>query len=489
MTTPDDAASRRGDDTLERELAEALGSVDLESLIDLDVPRAGAAATAPGVRHGRVIAVQGDDIFVDMGGKSQGVIAAEQFDDEDLPAVGDTIEVTIERYDSADGLLILSRKGAVQAATWQNLEEGQIVEGRVTGHNKGGLELDINGIPGFMPISQIELFRVEELAPYVNRRLPCEVTEVRRSEKSVIVSRRDLLRREEEEMRQRTYETLAEGQTVKGVVKTIMPYGAFVDIGGIDGLLHIGDMSHARVEDPKDVVKEGQTIEVMVLKIDRDTRKIGLGLKQIMPDPWADAANKWPAETIVTGRVTRLMDFGAFVELEPGVEGLIPISEMSFERRIHHPREVVNEGDVVKVLVLQVDEEARRIGLSLKRTGDDPWVGASVRWPVDGLVSGTVKRIADFGAFVELAPGVEGLVHVSELSDQRVRMVSDVVREGQTVQAKVLDVDEERRRISLSIKQAVSVPEYTGQESAEPEAPRPAKKRKKPLKGGLDWGF
>ena len=481
------AANGNLDDALERELNEALGSMDLESLIDTDMPE--AQALPEGVRRGQVIAIEGDDIFVDMGGKSQGVLAAAQFDDAPLPGVGDMLELTIEGYDRADGLLLLSRKGAVTAATWGTLEEGQLVEARVTGHNKGGLEVDINGIKGFMPISQIELFRVEELAPYVNQKLKCEVMEVRRDERTVVVSRRDLLRREEEEVRQRTFESLVEGQTLTGVVKTIMPYGAFVDIGGTDGLLHIGDMSHARIEDPKEIVREGQQVEVMVLKIDRDTRKIGLGLKQIQPDPWTDADAKWPPDSIVTGRVTKLMDFGAFVELEPGVEGLIPISEMSYERRIAHPREIVSEGDTVKVRVLNMDTEAKRISLSIKQLGDDPWQGASVRWPAESVVEGLVKRTTDFGAFVELTPGVEGLVHISELSDDRVRAVTDVVREGQTIRSKVISVDEDQRRIALSIKQLASMADYTGPDSAEAEPSKPKKKRKKPLKGGLDWGF
>ncbi len=487
MDTDADKLGDNLDDAIERELDEALGGMNLDSLVDVDLPQSEPAAE--GVRRGTVIAVQGDDIFVDMGGKSQGVLPADQFEDQPLPEVGDLLELTIEGYDRAEGLLLLSRKGAVTATTWEKLEEGQIVEGRVTGHNKGGLELDINGIKAFMPISQIDLVRIEadELDAQVNKRLKCEVVEVRRDERSVVVSRRNVLRREEEEARQRAFESLAEGQTVSGVVKTIMPYGAFVDIGGTDGLLHIGDMSHARIKDPKEVVQEGQQLEVMVLRVDRETRRIGLGLKQVKPDPWADAETKWPAETIVTGRVTRLMDFGAFVELEPGVEGLIPISEMSYERRISHPREIINEGDVVKIHVLKVDTEARRIGLSLKRVRDDPWTGASVRWPVDSVAEGVVKRTTEFGAFVELTPGVEGLVHISELSDSRVRAVSDVVREGDTVHAKVLSVDEDQRRIALSIKQWAAMPDYTGPAAGESEPPRPKKKRKKPLKGGLDW--
>ncbi len=492
----DDRKVRRGeqiDDELQHELDDALGSLSIDSLIDYGSQPSVQSSDSPaeGVKRGTVVAIHGDDIFVDLGGKSQGVLPAQQLEKKPLPEVGDTIDVTIEGYNSRDGLLELSIKGAVMAATWEKLEEGQIVEGRVTGHNKGGLEMDINGIKAFMPISQVETFRVEDLGPYTNTRIRCEVTEVRRGEKTVVVSRRSLVYQEEREEKERRFETLEEGEICKGVVKTIMPYGAFVDIGGVDGLVHVSDMSWSRVEKPEEFLKEGQTVDVMVVKIDRDERKVGLSMKKVQADPWNDAAAKWPAGDLVTGRVTRLAEFGAFVELEPGVEGLIPMSEMSFERRVRHASEVINAGDMAKVRVLSVDPDARRIGLSLKRVGDDPWVGASVRWPEGSAVEGTVCKIAEFGAFVELAPGVEGLIHISELSNERVRMVSDVVREGDQVKAKVTQVDEEKRRIGLSIRQLSETVEYTEADastsSAEAAANKP-KKRKKPLKGGLEEG-
>lgn len=473
------------DAILQRELDEALGDDSLMDLMDAEEAPTPAAPT--GVRRGRVTAIQRDDIFVDMGGKSQGFLPAIQFENEPLPAVGDFIEVTITGYDSDDGLLILSRQGAVMAATWASIAEGQIVEGRVTKHNKGGLEMVIDGIRAFMPISQVERTRVEDISGYVGQRLRCRVTEVRRDEQSLVVSRRDVLDLEAAEMAERTFDSLAEGQIVQGTVKTLMPYGAFVDIGGIDGLLHVADLSYTRVEQPGDVVSVGQQLELKVLKVDRDSRRISLGLKQVAPDPWASADRKWPVESLVTGLVTRLEDFGAFVELEPGVEGLVPISEMTFERRIHHPSEVVKAGDTIQVRVLSVDMDRRRISLSVKRVGDDPWTGASARWPADSVTEGTVKRIAEFGAFVELTAGVEGLVHISELSDAHVRGVSEVVRDGDVVKVKVLEVDEDRRRISLSIKQVAAMADYTGPETTEPEPSRPKSKRKKPRKGGLEW--
>lgn len=473
------------DAALQRELDEALGDLSIEDILDAEEKtekRAGSKGEGEGVRHGTVVAIQGDDIFVDMGGRSEGLLPASQYEDEPLPAVGDTVDVTIEGYDKTNGLLVLSRQGAVLAATWETLEEGQAVEGRVTGHNKGGLELTINGIRAFMPVSQIEIFRVEELAPYVDQRLQCEVIEIDRADDNVIVSRRALLDREAAAKAEKLWETLAEGQTVPGVVRSIMPYGAFVDIGGVDGLLHIRDMAHSRVEKAEDVVSEGLNLQVIILSVDREERKIALGLKQILADPWDGVAAKWSEGEVVTGTVKNLADFGAFVELEPGVEGLIPMGELSFERRIHHASEVVNPGDVVKVRILSVELERKRIGLSLKRVGDDPWMGASVRWPQDEIVEGTVTRLADFGAFVELTPGVEGLVHISELSHNRVRSAGEVVREGQTVAVKVIDVDEDQRRIALSIKGAGAA-EYA---AADAEAPAPERKRNKPLKGGLE---
>jgi len=479
------------DEDLQRELADALGDMDLEELMAAGQAAQGAAdAEAPGagegVRRGEVVAVHGDDIFVDLGGKRQGLLPAGQFEDEPLPAPGDEVEFTIEGFDGADGLLLLSRKGAVLAATWESLEEGQIVEARVTGHNTGGLELTIGGIRAFMPVSQVEMFRVEELGDYLNRKLACQVVEIDRREQNVIVSRRAVLELEAERKARELWETLAEGQVLRGVVKTIMPYGAFVDIGGADGLLHVSDMSHTRVEDPRHIVTEGQSIDVKVLKVDAQERRISLGLKQTMPDPWDGVEGKWREGDITTGRVVRLTDFGAFVELEPGVDGLVPISELSYTRRVRHVGEVLTEGDTVKLKVLKVQAEDKRISLSVKQVEDDPWMGASVRWPPDSVVEGRVTRLADFGAFVELASGVEGLVHISELSGDFVRSADQAVQEGQMVRAKVLDVDEEARRISLSIKQAAYSPDVAAPAEGEPQAARAERNRKKPLKGGLD---
>ena len=284
---------------------------------------------------------------------------------EGAPAVGSEVEVSIEGYDPANGLLLLSRKGAAVAADWSSVAAGMIVEARVTATNKGGLSVDVNGIRGFMPISQIDLYRVEDAEQFVNQRLRCAVVEVNPAERNLVVSRRALLEKEREEARDKLWQELAEGQVRSGVVRSVRDFGAFVDLGGVDGLLHISEMSWIRVQDPTQVVQPGQTVKVVVLKVDHDGRKVGLGLKQLTPSPWDNVEAKYPAKHIVAGKVTRLMDFGAFVELEPGVEGLIHVSELS-PQRVRRVSDVIQPGQEVQVMVLRTDPGQRKISLSLK---------------------------------------------------------------------------------------------------------------------------
>lgn len=484
------------DNELQKELDAALGDASIEDLIDApETPRPRRSpkrGPRSSIRKGTVVAVQGEDIFVDIGGRSEGVLPASQFgEDEPLPEVGAEVEVVIEGVDETEGLTRLSREGAIQAATWDSLQRGDTVEVRVTGHNKGGLEVVFNGIKGFMPASQIDFARIEDFGQFENEKLPAVVQEIDYQKESVVVSRRDFLQQQREQLKEKTWETLQEGLTVPGTVRSIMPYGAFVDIGGVDGLLHIKDMAFSRVEKPEDIVHVGQELEVRVLSVDREAEKVGLGLKQTMSDPWEEVDTKYPAEQVVSGRVVKLADFGAFVELEPGVEGLIPIGELTFGKRIGHPREVLNQNEMVKVRVMNVDRDRQRISLSLKRVGDDPWTGAEARWAPDSVVEGTVSRIADFGAFVELTPGVEGLIHISELDTKHVASVASVVSEGQSVQAKVLEVDEQRRRISLSIKQLKAPDSSAAAEGSLADLKRvqsKPRKGRKNLKGGLDAG-
>jgi small subunit ribosomal protein S1 len=473
---------------LEQELQAALGNGSVFDLLDQEQKTSPSQANT---RKGTIIAIHGEDIFVDFGGKSQGLLSARAFDDKPMPNVGETIDVVVRSYDAQEGLMILAIPGAVQDADWDSVAVGQRVEARVTGHNKGGLEVQINGIRGFMPISQIEIFRVDDLQPYVGQKFICEITECDRSNRNLLVSRRPILDEQAAIAKEKALTELAEGKTVHGVVRSIMPYGAFVDLGGVDGLLHIKDMSHKHVAKAEDIVKIGQGLEVMVLKIDRENRKIALGLKQVMPDPWAGIETRYTPKATITGRVSRFADFGAFVEIEEGVEGLVPIGEITFERRLNHPSDVLNVGQIVTVRILDIDPERKRVSLSIKQAGEDPWTGASVRWAPNSIVAGKVTRTTDFGAFVELTPGVEGLVHVSEVSTTRIRAASDVLKPGDAVNAKVLSVDEEQRRIALSIKQvaaahaeAAAIAAADAAEAAAASGSSAKPKKKKQLRGG-----
>ena len=354
------------DEEIEGELEAALSGISEADLAggEQAPPKTPAEGEAPG-KKGKVISIHGPDVFVEVpGGRSQGVLPLLQFP-EGPPKPGTEVDIHIEGYDSANGLLILTRRGAAVIADWSSVTVGQTVEARVTGVNKGGLSVEINGIRGFMPISQIDLYRVENAEPYVNQRLLCLVTEVNPQERNLIVSRRDLLEREREEKREKLWQELAEGQVREGVVRSVRDFGAFVDIGGADGLLHVSEMSWARVQDPASVVQPGQPIKVVVLKVDKEKRKISLGLKQLLASPWDKFEEKYQIGSIVPGKVTKLMEFGAFVELEPGIEGLIHISELA-PQRVRRVGDIVQVGQEVQVMILNIDPEQKRISLSLK---------------------------------------------------------------------------------------------------------------------------
>jgi small subunit ribosomal protein S1 len=373
---------RQWDDELEKELLEALEGFDVEAL---EVPRKGRTraadrAHAPqegrgqeerqGVQQAKVVGVRSDVIFLDLGAKSEGIVPLEQFG-ENVPAVGEMIEVVFDRYDREEGLLVMSVKGAAVEASWENLRKGLVVDARVTKVNKGGVDVEVDGIRGFMPISQIDMNRVEDAATFLNQKLRVMVTDVNVREKNLVVSRKELLLKEREEMREKTWAELEEGQVRKGTVRSLKDFGAFVDLGGVDGLLHISDMSWVRKQDVADVVRPGQELEVKVLKIDQDTKKVSLGLKQLIASPWDTADQRYDRGQVVKGKVTKLMDFGAFVELEPGVEGLIHISELS-PKRVMRVRDVVQPEQEIEVKILEIDTDAKRMSLSLKATQLEP---------------------------------------------------------------------------------------------------------------------
>jgi small subunit ribosomal protein S1 len=367
---------KQWDDELEAELNEAMEGFDA-STIDVGRPgrtRAADRSHVPkgqvgqeersGLQKAKVIAIRGQDVFLDLGAKSEGVVPLSQFDDKP-PAVGDVIDVVFDRFDKDEGLLVMSVKGAAVQATWANLRKDLIVEARVVKEIKGGLEVEVNGIRGFLPMGQVELGRIEETKPYINQKLRVLVTEADQRQRNLVVSRRELLQREREEQREKTWASLEEGQVRKGIVRSVRDFGAFVDLGGVDGLVHVSDLSWSRDKKPGDLLKLGDEVEVKVLKIDRVAQKVGLGLKQLAPSPWDDIEDRYERGQTIKGKVTRLMDFGAFVEIEPGIEGLIHVSELA-NRKVYRVKDYVQPGQEVEVRLLDIDPEAKRIALSMK---------------------------------------------------------------------------------------------------------------------------
>lgn len=476
---------------IDREVAEAMSGMSASDMAALGMTPDAGASVEPGTElTGTVVQASGDDVFVEFGAKSQGVLPRNQFGKKENVEAGRKVDVVVERYDADSGLFVVNRKGAITRATWTNLTRGQVVEGRVTGVIKGGLEIDLHGIRAFMPGSQVDITPMKDISILLNQNIQCEVVELDRRHKNVLVSRRKLQEKQRAENREKLLAELAPGQVREGVVGNLTEFGAFVDLGGVDGLVHISDLAWGNVTKVSDVLAPGQKVQVRVLKIDRERGRISLGVKQTLPDPWDAVAERFPVGSPVKARVTRLADFGAFAELDSGVEGLIPLSEMGWSR-IHKASDAVSAGQTVDAVVIRVEPGKRRLALSLKQAQSDPWAGVLESFPAQSLVKGRVTRLADFGAFVELAPGVEGMVHISELSDKRVKSCGDVVSAGQEIEARVLGVDREQRRISLSIK-AVHAPQASPEASAAssgPAAPpvpaKEPKKRKKPLRGGL----
>jgi len=476
------------DDELKLELDRELGELSSD---DLDLMKA-AQPSEPqpdekGRIAGRIVEVRGGDVFVDIGGKSEAFLKLDEFAEDSPPQPGQCHTFIMQGLDRESGLMRLSLREARLEADFESLQVGDVIEARVTGVNLGGLELLAKNARAFMPRSQVDLERVQDFTPFIGRRLECQITEIDRRGHTLVVSRRRVLERQREEMRQELKYSLAEGQTRRGVVRRLTDFGAFVDLGGIDGLVHVSDMSYGRVQHPAEVVNEGDEVEVQVLKIDLVKDRISLGMKQLTADPWNVVPANYRVGQTVDARVVKLMDFGAFVELEAGVEGLIPISEMSWTQRLRHPNELLSEGDAVRVAVLAVDPAKRKITLSLKALGEDPWKGVGERYKVDDIVSGAVTRLTGFGAFVQLEEGVEGLLHVSEMGEKHVRKPADVVKLGDVVKVRIKSVDPEQRRISLSLRQLTEGETDASQEGRPPAGAPAAKKRKRPLKGGLDW--
>src|SRR5215831_5874492 len=416
-------------------------------------------SNAAALLRGTIVGVSGDFVLIDYGAKAEGVIPSTDLRDAagNLTVKrGDTIDVAITGYDK-EGMARLSRVTGPRPRDWDELmrafQHNEIIAGRVTSLVKGGLTVDV-GTRAFMPASRSGVRDAAEMEKLVGQEIRCRIIKLDVDDEDVVVDRRAVLEEEAKQIRRNTLESLEEGSTVRGTVRTLADYGAFIDIGGVDGLLHVGDISWSRLTDPSAEVNVGDVLDLKVLKVDKDTGKISLGLKQMSADPWQEAAATLKPGDRVTGEVTRLMDFGAFVEVMPGVEGLIHVSEMSWTKRVHRASDVLNKGERVEAVVLKIDRENGRLSLGLKQVLGNPWDTIKERYPAGKIVEGKVTRLAKFGAFVELEEGIEGLVHVSDFtSEKRLEHPSEVMNPGQLVRAVVLSADPENKRLRLGLKQ------------------------------------
>jgi len=412
------------------------------------------------VVKGTVLKVTDTEVIVDVGYKSEGIIGVQEFLDENGQVTvqpGDIVDVLLERTEDRDGYVVLSREKAEKMKIWDDVEKAftdrKVVIGRVIERIKGGLAVDI-GVRAFLPGSQVDVRPVRNLDALRGQELRMRVIKVNKKRGNIVLSRKVLLEEENTEKKKHTLETLADGKVLRGVVKNITDYGAFIDLGGIDGLLHITDMSWGRVGHPSELFKVNDEIDVIVLKYDPATERVSLGYKQLSSDPWSVVAERYPVSMRVAGKVVSLTDYGAFIELEPGVEGLIHVSEMSWSKRVKHPSKILNVGDTVEAMVLGLDPQARRISLGLKQIGSNPWQELADRYPVGSRIVGKVRNLTEFGAFVEVEEDIDGLIHISDMSwSKRVKHPSEVLKKGDKVEAVVLNIDAENQRLSLGLKQ------------------------------------
>ena len=427
---------------------------EYEALIDASVGSFKQGEVTRGVISARLA----DTVVVDIGFKSEGVIALAEFGRRaaDLK-VGDEVEVLLEKSEDNEGMVVLSKEKADRIRVWDEMakrnENDDVIEGVILSKIKGGLTVDI-GLKAFLPGSQIDLRPIKNLDRLIGERLKFKIIKMNKKRGNIVLSRRVLLEEERKVTKENTLSQLREGAMVEGIVKNITEYGAFIDLGGIDGLLHITDMSWGRVNHPSEMFNIGDTVKVIVLKFDKETERVSLGYKQGTPDPWSAAEGKYPAGTRVTGKVVSIADYGAFVELEEGIEGLVHISEMTWNKHVRHPGKLVNVGDQVEAVVLALDKEKKRISLGMKQIQANPWEEIEKKYPTGALVEGRVRNVAEFGAFVELEEGVDGLIHISDMSwTQKVKHPSEVLKKRDKVRCMVLSIDKENERLSLGLKQ------------------------------------
>jgi small subunit ribosomal protein S1 len=441
----------------ENESAESFSDPEIAALLEQSF----ANVEEGRIVRGRIVQIHDSDALVDIGYKSEGTIPLREFKNangEQLEVnVGDMVDVFLEDTEDENGFVVLSKEKADRIQVWEEItrayEDGRVVEGKVCDRIKGGLSVDI-GVKAFLPGSQVDLRPIRNLESLIGETIRSKIIKLNRRRGNIVLSRRVILEEERESARHETLETLEENKIIKGIVKNITDYGVFVDLGGVDGLLHITDISWGRVNHPSEMFQVGDEIEVMVLSYDKDDEKVSLGLKQKTPDPWEAVEEKYPVGSRVEGKVVSITDYGAFVELETGVEGLVHISEMSWAKRVKHPSKVVDMDDMVEAIVLDLDKDNRRISLGLKQIEPNPWAVVAEKYPPGSIVSGIVRNLTEFGAFIELEEGVDGLVHISDMSwTTRIKHPSEVLKKGEQVQAVLLSIDVENERLSLGVKQ------------------------------------
>ncbi|MCG8583749.1 MAG: 30S ribosomal protein S1 [Pirellulales bacterium] len=451
-------------DGWEAELAVAMEGIESPDEAYSEITSIGANK----IVEGKVLRVEGDYVLVDVGYKSEGAISLREWgEEEEIPETGQTLKVLVEELEDTQGgaessTIVLSKRKAEQIENWNRVMEkvkvGDVVTGTATKKIRGGLLVDID-VPVFLPASQVDIRRPADIGEYIGRTLQCTVLSIDESRHNIVVSRRSLIEDQRQKDREELFKTLSVGEIRTGVVKNIADFGAFVDLGGCDGLLHITDMSWSRISHPSVMVSIDQELEVMILGIDHEKERIALGLKQKEASPWENIEEKYPVGSKVPGTVVNVMAYGAFVKLEEGIEGLVHISEMSWTKRINHPSEMVDIGDEVEVVVLGINKEKQNISLGMKQTQDNPWDAVADRYPEDKVVKGTVRNLTNYGAFVELEEGVDGLLHVSDMSwTRKITHPSEMVNKGDELECKVLSVDQDRKRIALGLKQMTPDP-------------------------------
>ncbi|MBN2189613.1 MAG: 30S ribosomal protein S1, partial [Candidatus Aureabacteria bacterium] len=406
---------------------------------------------------GVIISKDEKGVIVDVGYKSEGFVAKEEFRDYDKVKVGDKINVMIEEKENEDGIIVLSKLKADRSLNWEktisSCEEGKILKGRIFRKVKGGLMVDI-GMEAFLPASQIDVKHISNMDDYIGKEYDFKIIKINPQRKNIVVSRRELLEEERQRSKSKLIQNVEEGQIRKGFVKNITDFGAFIDLGGIDGLLHITDMTWGRISHPSEMLAVGDHVEVMILEFDREKERISLGLKQKTANPWEDIEEKYPVGSKIKGKVVSIMPYGAFVEVEKGIEGLIHISELSWTKRINHPSEMLAVGDSVEAMVLNIDKSGQKISLGLKQTEHNPWEKIEEKYPVGTKIRGKVRNLTNYGAFVELEDGIDGLIHISDMSwTRKINIPSEILKKGDLVEAQIISIDKDNKKIALGMKQ------------------------------------